>query len=336
MKTKPALLVLLRPALYRALFDSEADGALRRLADVTFNPDERDWTSAELAARIADFEIVVTGWGTPPFTPEVLEAAGRLQLVAHSAGSIKHMLPPALFERRVAVTHAAAAIAPAVAEMSLLLTLLMLRDAHRMDRRLKEGRPWAEAQGDGLGEELAGARVGVIGAGHTGRCFIRLLAALGAEVWVSDPYLSDERARELGVCKVELERLLAGCRIVSLQAPSTPETYHMLGARELGLLADGAVLINTARSWLVDPQALLAELERGRIRAALDVFDEEPLPADHPLRRLENVFLTPHVAGATAQARRRQGRIVVEEIARFLAGEPLRYPVTRAMLDTMA
>jgi len=330
------IFVLLRPSLYQELFPHDADRALRELGRVVFHDEERNLTSDELAERIPGFDIVVTGWGTPPFTDEVLAAADRLRLIAHSAGSIKHMLPPAVFERGITVTHAASAIAPAVAEMSLLLTLLMLRKVHKLDRMLKAGGSWNEAKLAGMGQELAGMRVGVIGAGYTGRNFIRMLRALEAEVWVYDPYLSEERAGELGVRKVSLDELLQSCPVVSLHAPSTQETYHMIGARELGLLQEGAVLINTARSWLVDQDALLAELQTGRIQAALDVFDQEPLPADHPFRKLDNVFLTPHIAGATIQARHRQGRTVVEEIQRFLSGEPLQYQVTREMLDIMA
>jgi len=140
----------------------------------------------------------------------------------------------------------------------------------------------------------------------------------------------------LGVRKVGLAELLTHCPVVSLQAPSTQETYHMIGARELSLLQDGAILINTARSWLVDQEALLAELQSGRIQAALDVFDQEPLPVDHPFRQLDNVFLTPHVAAATFQARQRQGQIVVEEVRRFFSGQPLQYQVTLEKLAIMA
>jgi phosphoglycerate dehydrogenase-like enzyme len=176
----------------------------------------------------------------------------------------------------------------------------------------------------------------VIGAGYTGRCVIKLLTALNAEVWVYDPYLTPADADALGVRKVTLDELLANAAVVTMQAPPTDETYHMIGARELRLLQDGAIFINTARSHLVDETALLAELQSGRIQAALDVFDQEPLPPDHPLRQLENVILTPHIAGASQQARLRQGQIIVDEIARFVAGEPLQYGVTEAMLATMA
>jgi phosphoglycerate dehydrogenase-like enzyme len=336
MGSKPSALVLLRPELYRTLFSAQADAGLRALADVTYNDQEQDWPPAELAQRIGGHQIAITGWGSPRFTDEVLQAAGALRLVAHSAGSIRHLLPPAVFARGIAVTHAAAAIAPAVADMSLLMTMLMLRLPHTMDVSLKQGLTWKEAQGAFMGREVTGQRVGVIGAGYTGRCFMRLLLGVGAEVWVYDPYLTAERALELSVRKVALDDLLSGCPVVSLQAPSTAETHHLLGARELGLLQDGAILVNTARSWLVDQDALLAELRAGRIWAALDVFDEEPLPQGHPLRQLDHVFLTPHIAGASQQARLRQGQFMVDEIERFLTGEPLRYRVTLEMLETMA
>jgi phosphoglycerate dehydrogenase-like enzyme len=333
--SNPKILVLLRPSLYTQLFTPESDQALRGLGHVVFHAEEHNLTSDELAERIPGFDIVVTGWGSPKFTNQVLAAADRLRLIAHSAGSIKPMLPPAVFERGITVTHAASAIAPAVAETSLLLAMLMLRQAHRYHRTLKAG-DWQAARTLPVGQEIAGQRVGVIGAGYTGRCFIKLLRAVETEVWVHDPYLGEAQAAELGVRKAELDELLSQCPIVSLQAPATDETHHMIGARELSLLQNGAIFINTARSWLVDQEALLAELQTGRIQAALDVFDQEPLPPDNPFRELDNVFVTHHIAGASLQARHRQGRCVVEEMQRFLSGQSLHYQVTREMLDIMA
>jgi phosphoglycerate dehydrogenase-like enzyme len=335
MSAKTTILVSLPQSLFAQLFTSEASAALCALGQVVFNDDERNWSSAELAHRIAGHEVVVTGWGSPRFTDDVLVAADRLRLVAHSAGSIKALLPRAVFERGIAVTHAAPAIAPAVAEMTLLLIMLLQRRAHEHDRLLKAGEAWPSSALP-LGKEVAGQRVGVIGAGYTGRHAMRLLRALGAEVWVYDPYLPVSLAAELGVRCAGLDELLTACPVITLQAPPTPETHHMIGRRELGLLQDGAILVNTARSWLVDQAALLDELVSGRIRAALDVFDDEPLPTDSPLRRLDNVILTPHIAGATVQARERQGQTVVEELQRFMSGEPLRHPVTLEMLDVMA
>ena len=337
MSSKPNILVLPQPGLFAELFTESAQAELQSLGDVVRNMENRNWESAELASKIGAYDVVVTGWGSPPFTDEVLAAATRLQLIAHTAGSIKRMLPPPVFERGIAVTHAAGAIAPAVAELNILLILLCLRQAHKLDRMLKAGEPWDAAKSFILGQELAGQRVGVVGAGYTGRRVIHLLQGLDAEVWVYDPYLTDERAAELDVHRVAcLDEVFAECPIVTLQAPPTEETYHMVGAHQLGLLQDGAVFVNTARSHVVDEAALLRELQTGRFLAALDVYDQEPLPEDSPFRQLDNVIITPHNAGHSIQARRRQGQEMVDEIRRFYAGEPLRYTVTREMLDIMA
>jgi phosphoglycerate dehydrogenase-like enzyme len=337
MNSKPQVLVLPPPSLYDALFTPESDASLRAHADVTLNPEERHWDAAELAQKIGDYDAVITGWGSPTFTDEVLRAAGRLRLIAHSAGSIKKLLPPPVFARGIAVTHAAGAIAPAVAEMTLTLILLCLRRVPQLDQMLKRGGEWNRAKEMGMGRELAGSRVGVVGAGYTGTCVIRLLNAFGAQVWAHDPYLSAERARELGVHPVStLDEIFRECPIVTLQAPPTPETHRMVGSEQLRLLRDGAIFINTARAHLVDEAALLAELRTGRFQAALDVFDQEPLPVESPFRQLDNVIITPHVAGASLQARQRQGQIIVEEIVSFFRDETLRYQVTGDMLDTMA
>jgi phosphoglycerate dehydrogenase-like enzyme len=245
------------------------------------------------------------------------------------------MLPRPVFERGISVTHAAGAIAPAVADLSLMLSMLMLRHAYRHDRSVRAGE-WRSSALPALGQEITAQRVGVVGAGYTGRCFIKLLRALSVETWVYDPYLSEERAGELDVKKVDLDDLLTNCRVVSMQVPSTPETYHMIGARELSLLQDGASLVNTARAHSIDQDALLTELKSGRIQAALDVFDKEPLPEDHSYRSLPNVFLTPHIAGASESSRRRQGDYIVQDIEQFLNGQPLAWEVTIDMLEIMA
>ncbi len=332
-----SLLVAITPTLYRELFSDAADATLRSLAEVTFPATDHNLTVAELAQLVPGHSMVISGWGTPTFTDEVLRAAADLKLVAHSAGSIKKLLPPALFAQGIQVTHAAGAIAPAVAEMTILLILLALRQVHQLDRRLKAGQAWADAKGSLLGQELAGQRVGVVGAGYTGRELIWRLNGLHAQVWVYDPYLTAERAAALGVTHVtDLDLLFRACPIITMQAPPTTETARMVGAQQLQQLSDGAIFINTARSLTVDQDALLAEFQSGRIFGALDVFDEEPLPVDSPFRQLENVIITPHVAGASQQARRRQGQFIVDEIARFLGGESLQYAVTRDMLEIMA
>ncbi|MCX7011666.1 MAG: hydroxyacid dehydrogenase [Candidatus Sumerlaeota bacterium] len=335
MAAKPKVLVLPAGQLYGELFTSEIEAGLNAVADVARAPETPKWTSEALAAIIGPYDAVMTGWGSPKFSNGVLEAADRLKLIAHSAGSIKAMLPPAVFDRGIAVTHAAGAIAHAVAEFTLTLALTCLKRVAYADHALKSGKAHREVK-TGLAHELAGMRIGILGAGYVGRLTIGVFRKFDCEIWVYDPYLSEEKARSMGVQRKSVDEIMAGCPVVSMHTPVTDETRHMIGARELALLRDGAVFINTARAWCVDEPALIAELKTGRIQAALDVFDKEPLAEDSPLRSLPNVVITPHIAGHTVETRHRQGAAMVDEIGRFFAGKPLHYAVTKDMLPTMA
>ncbi|WP_020575580.1 hydroxyacid dehydrogenase [Actinopolymorpha alba] len=302
-------------------------------AVATIDGDHRD--PAVVSALAAEADVLVTAWGNPPLSSDLLAAAPRLRLLAHLGATVKPYVTEASWARGVRVTQAGQAMAAAVAEASLAHTLALLHRIHRFDHAMRTGTPWAQAQAAPPRRELAASVVGVVGASRTGRAYIQMVRALGAEVVVFDPYLREDEAADLGVRRSGLDELLRGSTVVALHAPVLPETRHLLGARELALLPDEALLVNTARSWLVDEAALLAELVSGRIDAALDVYDEEPLPVDHPFRSLPNVLLVPHQAGGTLDARWRAGELIVAEIERFAAGHPLEHEVTVAMLDRM-
>ncbi|MGQ9680918.1 MAG: hydroxyacid dehydrogenase [Anaerolineae bacterium] len=317
------------------ILTAETLARLQSFADVELNEDGHDWTGPELAGHLPGVEVLITGWGICPLTADVLASADRLRLIAHAAGSVKHFVTDAVFARGIAVTHAAARIAQSVAEYTLLAALMGLRRLHDLDRQMKAGEAWPPYR-ELPRYEIAGKRVGLLGMGYVGRLVSKLFQAVGAEVWAYDPYLSAEQAAVLGVRKAGLHELLASCLIVSDHLPVTDETRHLLGAAELALLQGGAVFVNSARAWTVDQDALVQELATGRFWAALDVFDPEPLPLDHPLRRLDNVLLTPHVAGASRDALQGLVAAMVDEIERFANGDPLNYRVTRDMLATMA
>lgn len=280
--------------------------------------------------------VLVTSWGQPPLDAALLDRLPALELVAHTGASVRPFVTPACAERGVAVTQAGQGMARSVAEVALAFTLALLHQVPRFDHALHAGAVWADAEAAPPRREVLGATIGVVGASRTGRAYIGLLRALGAEVLVSDPFLTPEDAAALGVERVALDALLTRSCVVALHAPSLPETHHLIDAGRLALLPDGAGLVNTARSWLVDEDALLAELRTGRIDAALDVFDDEPLPVDHPLRTLPNVLLTPHHAAGTVQGRLRQGGIVVDEVERHVRSTALRHEVTTADLGRMA
>ncbi|MER7271501.1 hydroxyacid dehydrogenase [Micromonospora carbonacea] len=329
---RPVTVVSVSAALRAQFFPDRVGDRLAATTDATLVDDHAALTGVDLASVLARAEVLVTSWGVPRLDAALLDRAPALRLVAHTGASVKPFVTAELFARGVTVTQAGQGMARSVAEVALTFTLALLHQTPRFDHALHAGAGWHRAEQAPPRHEVLGCPVGVVGASRTGRAYLELVRALGAEVSVCDPTLTPADAARLGARLVGLDELLAGSRIVALHAPTLPETRHLLGARELALLPDGAGLVNTARSWLVDEAALVAELARGRIDAALDVFDEEPLPTGHPLRGLPNVLLTPHQAAGTVQGRRRQGEIVVDEIVRYASGRPLAHAVTPELL----
>jgi phosphoglycerate dehydrogenase-like enzyme len=333
--TKINVLVTVPRPLRDFILTKQAEAKLRSFANVTMNEDGRDWSGADLAAKLPGMDAVITGWGIVKLTAEVLAGADKLRLIAHSAGSVKGFVTDAVFDRGIAVTHAAGRIADSVAEASLLAAMIGLRKPHEYDRRMKSGEQWPPSRGEPL-YEIAGRKVGLLGMGYVGRRTAKLFQAVGAEVWAFDPYLSADEATAMGVHKADLHTVLQTCPVISDHLPVTDETHHMLGATEFALIQDGAVFVNTARSWTIDEAALVKELQTGRFWAALDVFDKEPLRLDHPLRKLDNVLITPHNAGITRDSLAGLIATMVDETERFFKGEPLKYGLTRDMLARMA
>lgn len=331
MTGKLRIVLAATPSYREMVFAPESMARLEALGEVVVLDDPGD--ADALTAALPGADVLITSWGATPLTAAVLDHAERLRLIAHSASSVKHFVTEEVFRRGLRITQAGQAMAEPVAEVSLAFTLSMLHRIQRFDHQMHAG-AWRNVVPPQHG--LTASRIGVVGASRTGVEYIRMLVALRAhEVVVHDPYLTDERAAELGVRRTTLDELLRTSRVVALHAPTLPETHHMIGARELALMPDGAALINTARSWLVDTAALLDELRTGRIDAALDVFDEEPLPPDNPFRGLPNVLLTPHQAAATVECYFEMGEITINEIEHYASGRPLQYELTQAALARM-
>jgi len=334
--SKIRVLVTIPQPLRDLVLAPETLAELRSFADVTLNEDGRNWDAEALCARLPGVDAILGSWGLPQLTSEVLSQADRLSFVAYAAGSIKPFMTDAAYDRGIRVTHAAARIAESVADITLVLAMMGLRRPQDFDRRLKSGEPWPDGRAVDT-YEIRGKTVGLLGLGYVGRRTAALFQAVGAQVWGYDPYVDEAAMAALGVRKVALDDLLRGCKVVSVHLPITPETRHLLGARELSLIRDGAVFINTSRAWVVDQEALLDQLRTGRFWAALDVYEPEPLPVDSPLRTLHNVVLTPHVAGLTRDSYLGLTREMVDEIRRlFVTHEPIRYEITRERLAHMA
>ena len=338
---KPKILVLPSAALYKEIVSPRAEEKLHVLGNVVqvtpVDTAGRRVTSEQIYDLLPGVDAVLTSWGAPTFDQRLLDRADRLKIIGHAAGTIKGLVGPDAFDRGIKVTHAASVIADSVGEWALTVTLMAQRMAYDLNAQMHAPESNQDRRRLGFGRELYHKKVGIVAASMTGRAFIRLLQPFRCDVAVFDPYLSAERAQELGVRRVDsLDELFATCDIVSNHAPTTPETNGMIGAAQLAKLPDGALFVNTARAAAIDYDALTRELQSGRIRGAIDVFPKEPLALDSPLRALPNVILSPHVAGGTQESRQRLGEAIVDEFARFFAGEPLRHGVTKQMLATMA
>lgn len=318
----------------QAVLSEDALAKLRQFANVTMNEDGRNWSSAEIAERLPGVDALLASWGQAKLSEDVLARADRLRIIGYAAGSVKGWVTDAVFKRDIVICHAAGRIAGSVAEYTLTMALLGLRRPLDIGREMKSG--IVLKNHDVPTYDIAGKKVGLLGMGYVGRCTARLFQAVGTEVLAYDPFLTPEQAAELGVRKAELDELLSTCKVISVHLPSTEATWHLLGARELALIQDGAVFINSARVWPVDQDALIKELAAGRLWAALDVTDPEPAPPDHPLRNLDNVICTPHIAGPTTEARLEMMGLMADEVRRFFAGEPLGYRISLDKLAIMA
>ena len=327
-------------AAYDLAMSPRAEAKLQAAGELVRWRGERSPDEERMIEALRGADAALTSWGVR-LTERVIRET-QLKVIGHAAGTVK-WLPALVWERGIAVTHAAPVIAVAVGEMALALTLACLRHIPEHDAAFKQqGTRGDDAIQPRLlaSRSLHELRVGLVGASSTGREFIKLLRAFGdVELCVADPYLGEDEAAQLGVRRLELDELFASCDVVSLHCPSLPETHHLVNAALLARLKDGAVLINTARGALVDHDALLAELRRGRISAGLDVYLETLSAEQVPLsayRQLKNVVITPGISGPAGTITKRMAVFIAEEFQRFFAGQPLQKPVTADMLGYIA
>lgn len=334
---RPRLAFAMAASKTRFVFSNDALERLAQTCDILTPVPLEDLSTPEARAILHDTEILVTGWGSPFISREIVSVAPNLKLIAHAAGTVKYHLDPVVFEAGIAVTNAVAANALPVAEFTLAMIIIANKQVFRF-RDLYRADPDRSTSHALMDTPVGNYRrtIGIVGASHIGRRVIDLLAPFDYTVLLYDPHVApnDDICRHAEL--VPLDQLLTRADVVSLHAPSLPSTRHMIAARELGLMRDGATLLNTARGALVDEPALIDELQTGRISAIIDVTDPEIPPADSPLFALPNVFLTPHIAGAIGSERSRLGSLVADEIERFVARRPLLHQVDAARLRELA
>jgi phosphoglycerate dehydrogenase-like enzyme len=328
---KMDILVTIPDELRDSLMSDNLEERFETLGNVRWNESGGQFSEAVLRKRIDGIDICMTGWESPKLTDEILDTAEDLRLVVHVGGSVASVASEALYDEDIPICSAVREMAPYVAEGILGMTLASLRDLSHYDMALERG-DWPQQNDSDA--TLFGASVGFVGLGSVGEALLDLLVPFGVEVSVYDPYVDEERIAEYDFVELSsLEEALRDSDVVSVHAAKTRETLGMLDAERLGQLPDGALLVNAARGAIVEQEALIEELRTGRIAAALDVFESEPLPADSPLRTLDNTLLVPHRAGSPS--RRRIAEAMVEEVERFVADEPLEHQISREQFRLM-
>ena len=281
----------------------------------------------DLLAAVRDADAVVYQLFPGRLTRDVLERCRRLKVIGRIGIGMDQVDLPAAAGCGVKVVNAAGAQAAAVADHAMALMLCLARNVVASHTALVAGDrspPWRF-----MGVEMEGKSLGIIGFGAIGRRLAQRALGFGMAVQACDPYVTPDAIEETGVTPVDLAGLLAGSDFVSVHVPLTDETWHLIRADELAAMQPTAYLVNTARGPILDEAALVAALRDGVIAGAgLDVYEEEPLAPGSPLLALDQVVLTPHIAGWAAEAQVRTQESVVKDVARVLRGEAPVSPVS--------
>ena len=322
MSNKPHILIDPHPRRMDEIFTPEDRRRLESEAELVWAKDEPISMERFNRDRGTAFAVVTGSWryGTVHDMPSlhaILEVLG-----AHPAASaLDYEL---CFARHVRVLSCAPAFAPMVAEMALGMAIDAAREISGGDAAFKNGKERYLHEGNCSTFSLFGATVGFIGYGNLTLALQTLLEPFGCRLLAYDPWLPDFFIKERAVEPVDIETLLTTCRIVFVLAKPTSKNKELLSRRRLELLAPDSILVVISRAHLVDFDALTDLLHQGRFKAAIDVFPNEPLSADHPIRTAPNTILSAHRAGSVKRGLKAIGRMVTDDILTMLAGFPPR------------
>jgi len=329
---KPKAIVDPHPRTVELLFSKEELKRLKALVSI------RVWEGSRMPSEMVEKHLpeasVIIGQTDLP--RERMERAKKLRAIINVEGNFQPNVDyEYCFQRGIHILNVGGAFGQAVAEMALGFAIALARGILEGDRLFREGKELYGRFSNQAAFLIAGAEVGFIGFGNLGRALLRLLQPFRCQIRVYDPWLPERWLAELGIIPSSPEEVLKFSQIVFVLAGATEENRGMLDRRKLNLMKKGACLILVSRASLVDFEALTEKLTKGDIRAAVDVFPEEPFAKDHPIRRLDNVILSAHRAGGLSGVFRRMGEMIVDDLTLILGGLP---PVRlqRAERETVA
>jgi len=331
----------------KAFIGDKVEEQLSSFAIVQKNDTQHPLPEEKLSRYIKDADAVIVGWGDNGLSENNIKNAKKLRIIGVIGASVKKVQPELAFEKGITIVNTAKIIGSCVAEHTLALMLCWIRRIIQFDGGMKKGafsdKPWddiATTRTWDAGSFLTGQNIGIVGMGIIGKRLVELLQPFQVKIRVYSTHFSPREAMHLNVELTSLDDVLKFSKIVSIHAGLREDTVHLIGERELSLMHEGALLINTARGRIVDEEALISVLQKGKIYAALDVYSEEPLPKDNPLRRLENVILTPHTAGPhlggyNKEVRQKVGLSIAKDFELFFAGKTPPSALKRERVETM-
>ena len=331
-----AYIAMTRGEVFDTFFPTENIILAESLGEIVWHDGENAPTKEEAKKALADCDVYITSWGSPKLDEELLAAAPHLKLHSHLCGSVAPYADPVVWEKGIRVLSGNRYFAESVAEGALAYMLTALRDIPYFSKRLKNERIWkADCS---YNEGLAGKKIGIISYGAIAKNVVRVLSVFRTELYVYDiKPLPQEDVEKYGLKQASLEQIFSECDIITAHTPLFDATYHMIGKELLSRIKPGALLVNTSRGAIFDQAALEEELADGRFRAILDVFEQEPPPADCKLFDLPNVIMMPHMAGPTVDLRKVIAHDLLLESAAFMEhGGDLPDEITREMAAVMS
>lgn len=281
-------------------------------------------TEDEAAAALADFEILLTMRERTAFPASLIRRVPKLKMIGITGASVATLDLAACARQGIVVCNTAGGAYPApyaTAELALGLLIAAARSIPAADASIRAG---GFQRGVPVGVSLAGKTLGIVGLGRLGARMARYALALDMNVIAWSPNLTEDKARQAGARLVGKSELMAESDAISINMVLSPRSRGIIGAEDIGAMKQGAILINTSRGPLIDEAALMAAVKAGRIVAALDVYDQEPLPEGHPLRGLSHTVLTPHLGYGVAETWADFYPRSIENALAFLDGKPIR------------
>ena len=331
-----SLISVSRGETFKTFFNNENIELAESLGGAVWNEKEHRMTPSEVAERIADCENYVTLWGSPRLDAEILKNAPNLKILTHLGGTVVPFVSDEMWERGIKVISANDYFAESVAEGTLAYILCALRDIPKYSSELKVEKKWRPEPWYTAG--LMGKKIGIVSYGTIAKKLVKILAQFKVSMLVYDiKPLPEEDVEKYGLEAASLERIFEECDIISLHTPLFDATYHMVDTPLLSRIKDGALFVNTSRGGVVNQRSLEAELAKGRFRAVLDVFEEEPPKDDCALYGLDNVLMIPHMAGPTIDMRTYITRSLLLEASGYVdLGKSLEHEITRKQAATMS